>query len=42
MEAAQQIDQKIFENTIRALEEEVANIGAHLTIDAKARQAYAK
>ena len=42
MEAVQQTDQQIFESAIRALEAEIANIGAHLTIDAKARQAYAR
>lgn len=33
-------DRKAFEDAIRALEAELANAGAHLTIDAAARQAY--
>lgn len=32
--------QAAFDATIRAMEAEIANIGAHLTIDASARQAY--
>ena len=35
-------DQNIFERAIRALETEIANIGAHATIDGQARQAYAR
>lgn len=31
-----------FESAIRALEAEIANVGAHLTLDAAARQAYAR
>ncbi len=42
MEVAQKNDQQLFENAIRALEAEIANIGTHLTIDASARQAYAR
>ncbi len=42
MEIAQQEDRKVFESAIRALESEVANIGAHLTVDATARQAYSR
>lgn len=38
MEVAQKNDQQLFENAIRALEVEIANIGTHLTIDASARQ----
>ncbi len=38
----QKKDREIFENAIRALEADVANIGAHLTVDSTARQAYAK
>jgi hypothetical protein len=33
-------DRRAFEDAIRALEAELANAGAHLTIDAAARQAY--
>ncbi len=33
-------DRKAFDDAIRALEAELANAGAHLTIDASARQAY--
>jgi len=42
MEVAQKNDQQLFEKSIRALEAEIANIGSHLTIDASARQAYAR
>jgi hypothetical protein len=35
-------DRVIFENTIQALEAEVANVGAHLAIDSTARQAYVR
>lgn len=42
MEPAQQLDQIFFENAVQALEAELANVGAHLTIDASARQLYAK
>jgi uncharacterized Zn-binding protein involved in type VI secretion len=35
-------DQEIFERAIRALEAEIANIGAHATVDGQARQAYAR
>jgi len=34
-------DQTTFENAIKALEAQLANVGAHLTIDASARAAYA-
>ncbi|AEG01772.1 hypothetical protein [Methylomonas methanica] len=34
-------DRETFESAIRALESEIANIGAHLAIDSAARQAYA-
>lgn len=34
-------DQIAFENAIKALEAQLANVGAHLTIDASARAAYA-
>jgi hypothetical protein len=33
-------DRTIFENSIRSMEAEIANLGAHLTIDSLARQAY--
>ena len=33
-------DKTIFENLIRGLEADILNAGAHLTIDAAARQAY--
>jgi hypothetical protein len=35
-------DQDIFEQAIRALETEIANIGTHATVDGQARQAYAQ
>jgi hypothetical protein len=35
-------DRELFESAIRALEAEIANAGAHLTIDSAARQAYTK
>lgn len=35
-------DKSAFDSAIRALEAEIANAGAHLTIDAAARQAYAR
>jgi hypothetical protein len=35
-------DRTVFENTIRSLEAEIANLGAHLTIDSAARRAYAQ
>ena len=38
----QQRDRALFESAIRALEAEIANVGAHLTIDSEARAAYAK
>lgn len=34
-------DKELFESAIRALESEIANIGAHLAVDSAARQAYA-
>ncbi len=42
MVVTRQKDQQLLENSIRALEAETANIGSHLTIDASARQAYAR
>lgn len=38
----QQQDRQTFENAIRALESEIANIGVHLTIDSEARNTYTK
>lgn len=35
-------DQIIFEDTIKVLEAQIANVGAHLTIDSSARLAYAR
>lgn len=35
-------DKSAFDSAIRALEAEIANAGAHLTIDAAARQAYSR
>lgn len=35
-------DRSAFERAVRALEAEIANAGAHLTIDAAARQSYAR
>lgn len=35
-------DQVTFENAIKSLEAQAANIGAHVTIDATARQAYSR
>ncbi|WP_239985555.1 type VI secretion system PAAR protein [Marinobacter salexigens] len=35
-------DDELFERAIRALEAEVANIGAHATVDGQTRQAYAR
>ncbi len=35
-------DRSLFERTVKALETEVANAGVHLTIDAAARQLYAR
>lgn len=35
-------DQVAFENAIKSLEAQAANIGAHVTIDATARQAYSR
>jgi len=35
-------DRALFERTINALEAEIANVGAHLTIDATTRQVYAQ
>ena len=35
-------DKRAFENAIRALEAELANVGTHLAIDAAARQAYTR
>ena len=40
MTAVRGTDRDLFESTIRALEAEIANIGAHLTIDSAARRAY--
>lgn len=40
MANSQQKERDIFESAIRALEAEVANIGAHLTVDSTARQVY--
>jgi len=40
--AEESSDQGIFERAIRALEAEIANIGAHATVDGQARQAYAR
>ncbi|WP_221801940.1 hypothetical protein [Oceanobacter mangrovi] len=42
MEALQQDDQQLFENTIKSMEAELANVGVHLTIDSSARQLYTK
>lgn len=42
MEPALQLDQIFFENAVRALEAELANVGVHLTLDASARQLYAQ
>lgn len=42
MATIQNNDQIIFENTIQALESEIANVGAHLVIDSTARQAYVR
>jgi hypothetical protein len=42
MEVVQENNQQIFESSIRALEAEIINIGTHLTIDANARQVYAR
>ncbi|SBS25745.1 hypothetical protein MSP8887_00253 [Marinomonas spartinae] len=42
MDMNQQKDKAAFESAIRALESEVANIGAHLTVDSTARQMYSK
>lgn len=42
MPAALDNDRAAFENSIRSLEAEIANIGAHLVIDSSARQAYAQ
>ncbi len=35
-------DKEVFESSIRALEAEIANIGAHFIVDSEARKAYAK
>jgi len=35
-------EKNIFDNTIRSLEAEIANIGVHLTIDPTSRQTYAR
>jgi len=35
-------DNEIFENAMRTLEVQIANVGTHLTIDAQARQLYAQ
>jgi len=35
-------DRLIFENVIRSLEAEIASVGVHLTLDAAARQSYAR
>ena len=35
-------DRIVFEEAIRALESEIANIGVHLTVDSAARQAYSQ
>lgn len=40
--SAQPSDRHAFDSAIRALEAEIANAGAHLTIDAAARQAYGR
>lgn len=42
MENNQIKDRELFESAIRALEAEIANVGAHLTVDSTARQAYAQ
>ncbi|WP_428680528.1 hypothetical protein [Photobacterium sanguinicancri] len=38
MSTAVNQDKKIFDDAIRALEAEIANVGAHLVIDSSARQ----
>jgi hypothetical protein len=35
-------DRSVFDSIIRALEADIANVGAHLTLDAAARQAYSQ
>ena len=42
MQEKNQEDRKLFEAAIRGLQAEVANVGAHLTIDAEARRAYSR
>jgi hypothetical protein len=42
MQNEDQKNNQIFEATIRALESEIANIGAHVTLDSEARKAYKK
>ncbi len=42
METTQTNDRLIFEDAIRSLEAEITNVGVHLTIDATARQSYAR
>ena len=42
MQEKNQEDRKSFEAAIRGLQAEVANVGAHLTIDAEARKAYSR
>jgi len=42
MQENNQEDRKSFEAAIRGLQAEIANVGAHLTIDAEARRAYSR
>lgn len=42
MDTIRSDDRSIFESAIQGLEAEIANVGVHITIDASARQAYAR
>jgi hypothetical protein len=42
MTPASERERALFEHSLRALEAEIANVGAHLGLDASARQAYAR
>ncbi len=42
MATSESVDQKLFEDVIRAFEAEIANAGAHLYLDSEARAAYAR
>lgn len=42
MQPARNDDRKLFDSALRALEAEIANVGAHLALDASARQFYTR